>query len=105
MKIFRFSVSYDQPIVEWFNQDDAKTIGHRRVQALLTVVAPDKELAEFFARRSFMHKNAELALVKEEVINLFVQGSGQTVAMISDAVPIGAEVLNDLGRRLKEKHR
>lgn len=107
MRIFRFSLNWNKDIDERFDQDDTKTIGHRRVQSLVTVVAPDKDLAELFLKRSFHFKQPVFTLLKEEDIHVFVQGSGVTTAMLRDdaCIAIGPDELNDLGQRLKGARR
>ena len=91
MKIFTFTLKWDQAINHFFDQDDCKTVGKRRVRGEAVVVAPDRELAELFLLRSFSHRETSISSCSETAINLFVESNGRTITPVSDAKPIGPE--------------
>lgn len=94
MKIFTFQIEWDQPINHFFDQDDCKTVGKRRVRAEAVVVAPDRELAELFLRRGFSHRELEVYRCAETAINIFVESNWRNVESIRTPTPIGPDQID-----------
>lgn len=98
-KVYIVPVEFDQDIRQWYDQDDCRRIGHRRVATDYKVLCRSEELAKARALDAFRFNNIQITgPVRCDYIDAFVIdhwcNSGDR-----EVTPVGPEVLN---RKVKE---